>query len=84
MRKDYGQVKAERDRMHAQLADVIAERDRLRRLVYLIYRSTHDRPLDEIDWLAPWARELLGETIETVKREVAGSSQLDASEATDG
>lgn len=60
--------------------DLRTERDRLRRLVYLIYRSTHDRPIHEIDWLAPWARELLGETIEAVKREVAGHDQLDGSE----
>jgi hypothetical protein len=56
-----------------------AERDRLRRLVYLVYRSTHDRPIDEIDWLAPWARDLLGETIEAVKRETARLDQLDGS-----
>lgn len=73
--------------LRERLAEVVEERDLLRRVVYLFWRATNDQPIDEILWLPPWARELAGESVEWTKQQVqvlAVAASEASGEATDG
>ena len=76
-----------REQLQAEVlahTDTARERDRLRALSFLLYRTLHDGPVDDIPWLLPWARDLLKDVVSEMRTTVAAGGLLDVSGDTGG
>jgi hypothetical protein len=50
--------------VHHACNEIVAERDQLRALVFLLYRSLSDEPIDGLMWLRPEHRDLLARVVD--------------------